>query len=73
MAQRLTIQRSVLYTLSIPAILAVYIYEFIRKNMKDIKDILSPMGAEVSIIPVMQDPEMTKIDAAELTVCRFSR
>ncbi len=66
MAQRLTIQRSVLYTLSIPAILAVYIYEFIRKNMKDIKDILSPMGAEVSIIPVMQDPEMTKIDAAEL-------
>ena len=34
--------------------------------MKDIKEILSPMGAEVSIIPVMQGDSMMKVNEAEL-------
>ena len=34
--------------------------------MKDIKEMLSPMGAEVSIIPVMQGDSMMKVNEAEL-------
>ena len=34
--------------------------------MKDIKEILSPMGAEVSIIPVMQGDGTMKVNEAEL-------
>ena len=34
--------------------------------MKDIKDMLSPMGAEVSIIPVMQGEGMMKVNEADL-------
>lgn len=35
-------------------------------NMKNIKDILSPSGAEVNIIPVMQGEGFAKVDESEL-------
>ena len=34
--------------------------------MKDIREILSPMGAEVSIIPVLQGDGTMKVNEAEL-------
>lgn len=38
-----------------------------RKDMKEMKDLLAPWGAEVSIIPVMQTEPGNKVEASELS------
>ena len=71
LAQRLTIEHGGFSAAAFPAILAVscgkILYNIRKYSMKDIiKDILSPSGTEVNIIPVMQGEGFMKVDEAEL-------